>query len=222
MSSLYTQAAANAASSSSSNSISANGTSSDMFTSLLVAQIQYQNPLEPTDASEFVTQLTQLSQMESLQSLSTQAGATAGLITGLQALGFGGLVGSEVGVSTDSLTLDGKSTVSGRFTLDATSTGTQLVLTNDAGKQYTVDLGKRAAGEVEFTLDPAAAGLPAGHYTVAVTASTGEKPTLEVDGTLNSVRLSASGSLLLDVEGVGEVDPDSVTTFTGRNAANAI
>jgi len=36
----------------------------DMFTKLLVAQIRNQDPLSPTDPSQFVNQLTQLSQTE--------------------------------------------------------------------------------------------------------------------------------------------------------------
>ena len=36
----------------------------DVFMKLLVAQIQYQNPLNPSDGIEFMTQLTQFTQLE--------------------------------------------------------------------------------------------------------------------------------------------------------------
>jgi len=36
----------------------------DTFLKLLVAQLQYQNPLNPTDSVQFVTQLAQFSQLE--------------------------------------------------------------------------------------------------------------------------------------------------------------
>ena len=52
--------------------VSGNGEVSQLFTTLLVAQIKNQNPLEPTDPSEFVGQMTQLSQMEALQALTLQ------------------------------------------------------------------------------------------------------------------------------------------------------
>ena len=39
-------------------------TSKDTFLKLLVAQLQYQNPLNPTDSTQFVTQLAQFSQLE--------------------------------------------------------------------------------------------------------------------------------------------------------------
>lgn len=36
----------------------------DVFMKLLVAQLKYQNPLNPADGVEFMTQLTQFSQLE--------------------------------------------------------------------------------------------------------------------------------------------------------------
>ena len=36
----------------------------DTFLSLLVAQLRYQNPLEPADGMQFVTQLAQFTQLE--------------------------------------------------------------------------------------------------------------------------------------------------------------
>ena len=59
--------------------INPNGEVSKLFTTLLVAQIRNQNPLEPQDPSEFVGQMTQLSQMEALQMLARQGSATAGM-----------------------------------------------------------------------------------------------------------------------------------------------
>ena len=39
--------------------------SSDVFLQLLVAELQYQNPLDPMDGTEYVQQLAQLSEVES-------------------------------------------------------------------------------------------------------------------------------------------------------------
>ena len=61
--------------STSQNSISAASSSADSvnkedFLQLLVAQMQYQDPLEPTDNTEWVTQYAQFSQVEELQNMS--------------------------------------------------------------------------------------------------------------------------------------------------------
>ena len=57
--------------------VSSNGDISSMFTTLLVAQIKNQDPLNPTDSSQYVTQLAQLSQVQSLATLTTQGSANA-------------------------------------------------------------------------------------------------------------------------------------------------
>ncbi len=43
--------------------------SSDAFLQLLVAELQYQNPLDPMDGTEYVQQLAQLSEVENSASI---------------------------------------------------------------------------------------------------------------------------------------------------------
>jgi flagellar basal-body rod modification protein FlgD len=52
------------------------------FLSLLVDELKYQNPLDPTSSSDFMSQIAQLSQVEQLQTVSSasQMGEAAGLI----------------------------------------------------------------------------------------------------------------------------------------------
>ncbi len=52
------------------------------FLTLLVDELKYQNPLNPTSASDFMSQIASLSQVEQLQSVSSasQMGEAAGLI----------------------------------------------------------------------------------------------------------------------------------------------
>jgi flagellar basal-body rod modification protein FlgD len=52
------------------------------FLTLLVDELKYQNPLDPTSSSDFMSQIAQLSQVEQLQSVSSasQMGEAAGLI----------------------------------------------------------------------------------------------------------------------------------------------
>lgn len=46
-----------------------NSMDKDMFLKLLVTQMQYQNPLEPTDNQEYMAQLAQFSTLEEMQNL---------------------------------------------------------------------------------------------------------------------------------------------------------
>lgn len=196
----------------------AGGSTQDLFTTLLVAQIKNQNPLEPNDPSEFVSQLTQLSQTEALQSLVSQNASNAGMLDSLQVLSLGAQVGSEVWARTESVTL-GSEPVRGALTLTSPSTQTTLVLKDPAGTERRIELGSRPKGEVSFSIDPAELGLPAGTYSVAVETSTKETPAIEVAGTLQSVRLSAAGGVALSITGLGETAPTAITRFNGRTAS---
>lgn len=192
----------------------------DMFTKLLVAQIRNQDPLAPSDPSQFVNQLSQLSQTEALQQLAQTTSASASVLQSLQVLAMGAQVGSEVSVATGRVRLDGDK-VSGSIQLGAASGATSLVLTAVDGKQTRVSLPAHGAGSLPFSIDPVKLGLAPGNYSIGAEASDGTKPAVEVTGRLDSVRMSASGGILLQVAGIGEVDPSAVIGFNGKATALA-
>jgi flagellar basal-body rod modification protein FlgD len=191
-------------------------TNRDMFTKLLVAQIQNQDPLAPQDPTEYVNQLSQLSQTEALQNLSTTSTASASVLQSLQTLAMGGQVGSDVTVTTGTVQLDG-SKVSGTVQLSGTSNDTSLVLTGSDGQQHTIDLGA-GTGAQAFTIDPGALGLAPGAYTIAAVPSDGSTPSVEISARLNSVRVTSAGAVL-QVANIGQVDPSAVTGFNGKTGS---
>ncbi|KQQ36129.1 flagellar basal body rod modification protein [Duganella sp. Leaf126] len=203
-----------------SNGVTPNSASqaSDMFTKLLVAQIQNQDPLSPSDPAQFVQQLTQLSQTEALQKLSSLTSANSSVLQSMQVLSLGAQVGSDVMAQARQVRIDGSAPIQGQITLEASSAATDLVLTGDDGSTYTMKLGTVAPGNVPFTIDPGKLGLPAGTYTMAVTTSSKEVPAIDIQGRLNSVRLSPTGGVVLNVANLGEVDPAAITAFNGKSA----
>lgn len=207
---------ANAASTDKVSTQAATSANKDMFTKLLVAQIQNQDPLSPQDPTTYVNQLSQLSQTEALQNLSQTTTASASVLQSLQTLAMGGQVGSDVTVTTSTLKLDGHK-VSGSVHLNGLSSGTSLVLTGNDGKQHTIDLGP-GSGTQSFTIDPDALGLAPGSYSIQAKPSDGSSPAVEVAARLNSVRVNGT-SVVLQVAGVGEVDPSSVTGFNGKTGS---
>ncbi|MBB6562534.1 flagellar basal-body rod modification protein FlgD [Acidovorax soli] len=200
-----------------SSALGGGGSVSDLFVKLLVAQIRNQNPLEPTDPSEFVGQLTQLSQMEALQKLTEQGTTAASLMASTQMLTLGSQVGSSVTVQTDTLAVNGQPIALG-FHLNSNSAQTTLVLTGSDGARHRVELGTHNTGDVKYTLDPTALGLAPGKYGVQVETSTQEAPAIEVTGELTNVRLTGSGSALLTVAGADQVQPGLITAFNGKPA----
>jgi len=192
----------------------ATGANRDMFTKLLVAQIQNQDPLTPQDPTTFVNQLSQLSQTEALQNLSQTTTANASILQSMQTLAMGSQVGADVTVATDTLRLDGGK-VNGTIQLNGASSATSLVLTGGDGQQHTIDLGPHGSGAQPFTIDPDALGLAPGSYRIQAVPSDGTSPQVEVAARLNSVRV-ANGALTLQVANIGEVDPSSITGFNGK------
>ncbi|MXG87957.1 flagellar hook capping FlgD N-terminal domain-containing protein [Nocardioides flavescens] len=74
----------------------------DVFLQLLVAQMKYQDPTNPTDSGEFLAQSAQFTALEKMQSVADQTG----LLLGAQlAFGASGLVGKSVQYKLD----DGRS-----------------------------------------------------------------------------------------------------------------
>jgi flagellar basal-body rod modification protein FlgD len=187
----------------------------DMFTKLLVAQIRNQDPLAPSDPSEFVNQLSQLSQTEALQNLAQMNSASASMLQSLQVLAMGAQVGADVSVATDHVRLDGK-TVKGSIQLDGASAATTLVLTGADGQKHPITLGAHGAGALPFTIDPAGLGLPDGNYTLTAQGADGRALPIEINSRLDSVRMSANGGVLLQVANVGEIAPSAITSFNGK------
>ena len=188
--------------------------SSDMFTQLLVAQIQHQDPLSPMQASEFVTQFAQLSQVEAMQSMASISSAAAAMQESMLVVTLGSQVGSQVMVATDSMQL-GDEPVKGGFVLKDSASDTKLVLTGPDGVEHTIDLGQHDAGEVNFNVDPQELGLPPGKYKMRVDTNTGEKVRTEIQGKLLSVRLGADGQVMLTVAGIGDVTTTDISRFLG-------
>ncbi len=77
----------------------------DTFLKLLVAQMRFQDPSNPTSSSEFMAQTATFSQVEKLEELATQ---NAALVTMQRALSAGAMVGHTVSYTdTDGTTKSG-------------------------------------------------------------------------------------------------------------------
>lgn len=206
---------------SSSSAIAGNGDSgglSNLFTTLLVAQIKNQDPLSPQDPSQFVSQLTQLSQVESMQKLTSQGQTNASMLASLQLMTLGAQVGSTLQATVSQVQLQGDP-VELRYTLDSSSPANTLVVTAGDGTEQRIDLGSLGKGEHGYTLDPAKLGLRDGQYSLKFEAKDKREVSLETVARLDGVRLSADGGVMLQLAGVGEVTSQAITQFKGRAAS---
>ncbi|EPE2649300.1 flagellar hook assembly protein FlgD [Vibrio fluvialis] len=200
----------------SSNGLDANDSTSlqNEFISLMVAQIQNQDPLNPLDGTEYVGQLAQFSQVQSMENMSSLMQNSMVLLDNMQVLSTAGLVGQTVYVSGNEFELT-DATQSGKVELDYASSQVNLIIADEFGQTTKLPLGAHPAGDVDFTIDPEALGLKSGNYTVSVEVQDGQSsPNVLLAGTVEQVRIpSTGGSAMVNIAGVGSVPFYQITQF---------
>jgi flagellar basal-body rod modification protein FlgD len=77
----------------------------DDFLSLLITQLQNQDPTEPMDDREFIAQMAQFSSLEQVTNMSEEFRRLSGLLSGSQAVG---LIGRTVEVSSGDDVVEGR------------------------------------------------------------------------------------------------------------------
>ena len=78
--------------------------SKDTFLKLLVAQLKYQNPMSPTDGTQFLQQTAQFTMVEKLEELATKSGEVLKAQQGAEAIGMLGQKITATGASGSDIT----------------------------------------------------------------------------------------------------------------------
>lgn len=214
--------ATNTSSTPASTTSSTNTSMTDTFLTLFVAEVQNQDPTSPTDPSEYISQLSSMAQVAMSEEMSVQMNTNAILLSNLQVMALGNMVGDTIMVQTTSMQVsDGE--IQGRLTLDDAASSVTLHFTDEAGADYSVDLGTQSPGTVDFNINPADYDIPPGNYEVSVVTDTGESEVpIEVQGTVEDVRIPLNGdSPVLNVSGVGEVPFIMISQFGGADSDTA-
>lgn len=181
----------------------------DSFLKLLSAQLRNQNPLDPLNNNEFVSQMAQFSTVNGINQINDRLAQMAtGGQSGLSAVSS--LIGRSVLVETSAARADASGAIAGRVTL-AQGSGSVVVDYSDATTGtllYSQSLGSQPAGAISFDWqDPAIAGRRIG-VSVTATASDGTiteaQPSLYARVTGGTPGQSG-GDATLDVEGFGQI-----------------
>jgi flagellar basal-body rod modification protein FlgD len=136
---------------------------SDRFLKLLVTQLKNQDPLNPMDNAQITTQMAQISTVSGIDKLAVAVNGMNGLLTQMQSLEGAALVGKDVLVAGDKLSLADDGTTQAGFELDGQARSV-VVSVKDAGGTVvdTIDLGALGAGRHTFdwtSPDAKASGL---------------------------------------------------------------
>ena len=197
------------------------GLNKDDFLGLLVTQLKNQDPLNPQDSSQFVTQLAQLSQVEQTYNINNNLQALLSVQNSANSLSSVSLIGKVVTAqgSQVALTSGSPSTVGMNLPSDVTQVSVQIK--DASGKVVrTLTQGATAAGNSSMTWDGRGDGdqvLPSGTYTFTVSGTDASGEKVEgipmIMGQVSGVRLAGS-TLVLTVNGL-DVPLSSVVEVKG-------
>jgi flagellar basal-body rod modification protein FlgD len=152
------------------------------FLQLITAQMKAQNPLQPSDPTQFLTQLEQMSQVSSMQSMQ---GSLTSLQTNLQSTQMANgsaLIGQTVLTPVTTATLDSKGgSVKGALIVPSSATSVTVSVRSSSGALInSFQVAPSTSGLTNFTwngMDTNGTAVAAGQYTISAASSDGTKST---------------------------------------------
>lgn len=185
----------------------------DEFLKLMTTQLKNQDPFEPMDNGEFLSQIAQFGTVNGITDLQESFSGFASDMQSNQALQATNIIGHGVLAETSVGQLPHTGVLQGAVDLPSYSPNVAVNIYDRSGQVVNrIDLGEQLSGTVPFTWDGSTFGgarAPAGQYSVEVEVVEGAQtyvyPTL-LYGNVNSLGLGETGSeLQVDVQGLGQV-----------------
>ncbi len=189
------------------------------FFELMVAQLNNQDPLNPLESNEFLSQVAQFSTVSGIQSIERSIGALVTSMESNQALQASTLVGREVLVPTEIAHLESGDGVTGAVEVTGGFTDVTITISTPGGEVVRqIPMGTQPPGVLRFEWDGLGEdGLaqPPGNYVVSATGTTEDAeralPVLTA-ARVESVTLSRNPpGVILNLDGIGSIGLDAVT-----------
>ncbi len=187
----------------------------DAFLKLLVTQLENQDPLNPTDNTEFVAQLAQFSSLEGITNLNSSMQSVSGSLSSLESYSSAGLVGRFVKAEGNQFDFNGSPVAFG-YDLEGAAASTSVCIYDSSGRLVrNISVGAAPSGYYEVgwdgTDDNGNAVKP-GPYTFTVNAKDPNNSAVGalpyVIGMVSSVEIG-SGKAGLNIGGI-VISMDSV------------
>jgi flagellar basal-body rod modification protein FlgD len=183
------------------------------FLQMMVAQLQNQDPTNPLDGSQYVTQLAQFSMVEGVEQLKVLQQKSIAMMDTQQVLQSTDLIGRDVMVPTVALKQGEEKAIRGQIELGGAADQVELKVFDEHGTLVaTRNWGESKAGAIDYDLPV----LPAGAYSFEVKASLAGNSVQSkhyAASTVDRVTLPGTGEIMLEVAGVGEVPLFSAIQF---------
>src|SRR5262245_11251948 len=166
-------------------------TSQDTFLTLMMTQLQNQDPMQPLESGEFLSQLAAFETAAGVDGLQTSVGALNQSFYTSQALQAATLIGHDVLTDGSTATLASEGSISGYVQLPASASPVEVQIKDSSGAVVrTIDLGSQGAGRVAFEWDGTDASgerMPAGDYTLSCD--------IVIDGATQAAQISTSAAV---------------------------
>lgn len=182
------------------------------FMELMLAQLKNQNPLEPQDNGEFISQLAQFSSLEEMQGLSGAVEDVVGQFRSTQALQASAMVGKTVLAPSQVGLLGAEGEITGSIAVPASTGGLRLSIEGENGELVRqIDMGSSEPGMVPFRWDGQDGNgnpLPPGAYRIVAEGSYPGGPQqlgTMVSANVDSVSLGRGGLITLNLAGMGSI-----------------
>jgi len=176
------------------------GLSTNDFLTLMTAQLKNQDPLNPTDSNQFLSQLAQLSTVTGISSMNQSMSSLSTSLLSSQALSSVSLVGHAIQAVGNVANYSPGLPLNGAVQVPNGASAVMLTITDASGVAVRHMPVRPGAGQQGFSWDgttDAGTAAPGGVYGVTATAVVGGKNQGAVtllNGTVSSVTLDASGS----------------------------
>ena len=181
----------------------------DDFLQLLITQLKNQDPLNPTDGTEFASQLAQFSSLEQLtnlndaiqQNMNNSYYLTQSINNSLAS----NLVGKNVTVLSDSITNSGQGETELRYNLPQNAASATITIQDENGAAVkTIEGIPKTMGDNKVSWDFSdndGNQLPEGNYTFTVNAYDENGDSISVQtfssGLVDGIKYSSSGAMIL-------------------------
>lgn len=186
----------------------------NMFLKLMIAQIKNQDPLQPMDPTQYVSQLATFSQLEQQTETNKQLATVSSAVSAVMSRADLSYIGMDVESKLDIFAYKGNPT-DFRYVTSG-SDKVEIVITNEKGETVRTVEGSAESGEQEFTWDgrddngQLAAN---GNYKIAIKAVDGEgnavQSVVSMRGIIKEV-ITENGVSVLVYENGTAVDSDMV------------
>lgn len=197
----------------------ASGITSSDFLNLLVSELQNQDPLNPTDSTDFINQLTSYANFDSQQTLNANLTNLVSSVNGLVTLNSANYIGQTIVAKADTGTLQ-SGAINFGYSLNSAAASTTLTVKDSSGNTVWTGAGTTTAGANTFTWDGTTTSgtqlSDGGQYSLSVTATDSTGTSVygytTVSGKVTAVD-NSTGTVMLDI-GSTSVAASSVISVT--------